>query len=200
MCQNINCINNGGKIKILKLFAVICLMGMTSAAALAADETITLGPARISLDVGSIGSYVVEKGDVVSMDHEKPRFQYEIAPANIKIDDTSAQVMLEVHQMSASEPLDSSISEKDQATGIEHCIEKSDMMPVGEDMRTEAYTIDDHQGVLVTINSDPNNPLYIVAWSPDQKDGSGTIVCLIGSDLAWETTKKIFDSVSSTVP
>ncbi len=185
--------------KILKLLAVFCLIGMTFVTALAKDETITLGSASISLDLGSIGSYAVEKGDVVSMDHKKPRFQYEIAPASIKVDGTSDQVMLEVHQMSASEPLDSPISGKDQATGIEHCIERSDMMPVGEDMFTEAYTIDGHQGVLATINSDPENPLYIAAWSPDQKDDTGTIVCLIGSDLPWETTKKIFDSVSSTV-
>ncbi len=66
-------------------------------------------------------------------------------------------------------------------------------------MKTEAYNIDDNQGILATINSDPNNPLYIVAWSPDQKDGTGSIVCLIGSDLPWETTKKIFDSVSLIV-
>jgi hypothetical protein len=52
---------------------------------------------------------------------------------------------------------------------------------------------------LATINSDPENPLYIAAWSQDQKDDAGTIVCLIGSDLPWETTKKIFDSVTSTV-
>jgi len=186
-------------LKILKLLAVFCLIGMTFVTALAKDETITLGSASISLDLGSIGSYAVEKGDVVSMDHKKPRFQYEIAPASIKIDGTSDQVMLEVHQMSASEPLDSPISGKDQATGMEHCIERSDMMPVGEDMLTEAYTIDGHQGVLATINSDPENPLYIAAWSPDQKDDAGTVLCLVGSDLPWETTKMIFDSVSSTV-
>ncbi|VVB69066.1 Uncharacterised protein [uncultured archaeon] len=196
MRQNINCIDDGGKIKILKLFAVICLMSMTSATVLAADETITLGPASISLDLGNIGFYVVEKGDVVSMDHERPRFQYEIASANIKID-ASDKVVLEVHQMSTPERLDSPISRRDQATGIEHCIERSDMMPVTGDMKTEAYTIDGHQGVLATINNDPNNPLYVAAWSPDQKDGTGTIVCLIGSDLPWEMTKKIFNSVSS---
>ena len=66
-------------------------------------------------------------------------------------------------------------------------------------MKTESYTIDGKQGILATINIDPKNPKYIVAWSPDQKGQTGTIVCLIGSDLPWETTKKIFDSVSSTV-
>ncbi len=198
MRKNINCIDgSSSKTKILKLFAVFCLLSMASATALAADETITLGPARISLDLGNIGSYVVEKGDVVYMDHEKPRFEYEIAPANIKTN-TSENVMLEVHQLSASEPLDSPISRRDQVTGIEHCIERSDMMPVKGDVKTETYTIDGHQGVLATIDSDPNNPLYIAAWSPDLKDGTGTVVCLIGSDLPWETTKKIFDSVSSS--
>ena len=67
--------------KILKLLAVFCLIGTTFVTALAADETITLGTASISLDLGNIGSYTVEKGGVVSMDHKKPRFQYEIAPA-----------------------------------------------------------------------------------------------------------------------
>lgn len=184
---------------ILKLLAAICLIGMTSLTALAANETIALGPAIISLDLGGIGTYTVEKGDVVSTDHEKPRFQYEIAPANIKIDGTSDQVMMEVHQLSTSEPMNSPISRKDQVTGIEHCIERSDIIPVGEEMKTETYTIDGHQGILATINSDPENPLYIAAWSPDLKDDTGTIVCLVGSDLPWETTKKIFDSVSSTV-
>jgi hypothetical protein len=186
-------------LRIFNLIAVVCLMGMTCATALAANETITLGPASISLDLGSIGSYAVEKGDVVSMDHEKPRFQYGIAPATVKIDGTSEQVMLEVHQMSASEPLGSPISRKDQITGIEHCIEKSDIMPVGEEMKTEEYTIDGHQGILATVNSDPEKPLYIAAWSPDQNDDAGTIVCLVGSDLPWETAKKIFESVSSKV-
>jgi hypothetical protein len=199
MHQNINCTDGGGKIKILKLFAIFCLISMTSATALAADDAITLGPVSISLDLGGVGSYAVEKGDVVSMDHEKPRFQYEIVPASIKINDISDQVMLEVHKMSTSEPLDSPISGRDQTTGIEHCIERSDMMPVKGDMKTEAYTVDGHQGVLATINCDLENPLYIVAWSPDRKDGTGAILCLIGSDLPWETTKKIFDSVSSTV-
>jgi hypothetical protein len=70
---------------------------------------------------------------------------------------------------------------------------------VGEDMKTENYTIDGHQGLLATINKDPENPLYIVAYSPDLRDGSGRTVCIVGSDLPWETTKSIFDSVSTNV-
>jgi hypothetical protein len=200
--MNINGKNTGYQMKtlrILNLIALVCLIGMTCATALAADETITLGSTSISLDLGGIGSYAVEKGDVVSTDHDKPRFQYEIAPATVKIDGASEQVMLEVHQMSASEPLSSPISRKDQITGMEHCIEKSDIMPVGEEMKTEEYTIDGHQGILATVNSDPEKPIYIAAWSPDQNDDAGTIVCLVGSDLPWETTKKIFESVSSKV-
>jgi len=184
---------------ILRLFIALCLMSLASTVALAASETINFGPASISLDLESIGSYTVEKGAPSSMDHKRPDFLYEIIPASITSDSFSNQVSLEVHQMSMSVPLYESISKKNTATGLEHCIEKSEMMPVGEDMKTENYTIDGHQGLLATINKDPENPLYIVAYSPDLRDGSGRIVCIVGSDLPWETTKSIFDSVSTNV-
>jgi hypothetical protein len=179
---------------MMRLIVALCLISMTSAIAIATDETITLGSTSISLDLGTLGSYYVEKGNPSSEDHKKPDFQYEIIPASIRIDGTSKQVQIEVHKMSMSEPLESPISHKDPASGLEHCIEKSNMIPVGEDIQTEPYTIDGQQGLLATINSDPENPFYIAAYSPDNKSGSGTIVCIIGSDLPWETTKSIFDS------
>jgi hypothetical protein len=39
---------------------------------------------------------------------------------------------------------------------------------------------------MATINSDPKNPRYIVAYSPDEENGSGSTVCVIGSDFSWE--------------
>jgi hypothetical protein len=72
----------------LKLLAMLCLMNLTSTIALAANEEITLGPAMISMDLGRIGFHTVEKGDIISMDHKKVDFRYEIIPANIKIEGT----------------------------------------------------------------------------------------------------------------
>ena len=183
--------------KMMRLIAALCLLSMTSAIGIATEETIKFGSASISLDLGTLESYYVEKGDPSSEDHKKPDFQYEIIPASIRIDGTSKQVQIEVHKMSMSEPLESPISNKDPANGLEHCIEKSNMIPVGEDILTEPYIIDGQQGLLATINSDPENPFYIVAYSPDIKSGLGTIVCIIGSDLPWDTTKSIFDSVET---
>jgi hypothetical protein len=105
--------------------------------------------------------------------------------------------MLEVHKMSALEPLDSPISKGDQSTGIEHCIERSSMMPVGREMTMEDYEIDGHKGILATVEGDLNNPLYILGWCLDEQDGTGSIISIVGSDLSWETTKGIFDSISS---
>jgi len=99
--------------------------------------------------------------------------------------------------MSNSEPLVDSISNMDSASGLEHCMERSNLLPVGEDIQTEPYMIDGYQGELATFNGDPENPLYIVAYSPDQKDGSGSLVCIISSDFSWETTKSLFDSVKT---
>jgi hypothetical protein len=172
------------------------MIGIASPIAFAANETITLGPTAISVDLGTIGSYNIEKGDAISMDHKKVGFLYEIIPANIEIEGTSDRVMLEVHELSASQPLDNPISERDSSTGIEHCIARSGMMPVGRDMTTKEYRVNGNKGVLATIENGPNNPLYIIGWCPDQKEGAGSVVCIIGSDLPWETTKQIFDSIS----
>jgi hypothetical protein len=61
----------------------------------------------------------------------------------------------------------------------------------------EQYTIDGMEGILATVDQGEKNPLYIVAYGPDQKDGSGTIVCIVGSNFPWETTKSIFDSIKA---
>jgi len=197
--------------KIGNLLVMLFLIAATPAIAIASGETITLGPATISLDLENIGPYTIEKESVISTDHEEKdiRFQYEIIPANIIIDDTSGQITLEVHQMSTSEPMDEPISKKDQSTGIEHCIQKSNMMPGGQEMTMKEYEVDGYDGVLATIENDSNNPLsalgltesndplYVLGWCLDQKDGAGSVVCVIGSDLPWETTKEIFDSISS---
>jgi hypothetical protein len=185
--------------KTMRLLAAFCLISMTAAIATATDETIELGSARISMDLSRLGSYSIEKGDPSSMDHKKPDFQYEITPVRINVEGTPDKVQLEVHQMSMLEPLEGSISNKDPASGLEHCIERSSLVPVGEDIQTEPYTIDGHQGELATLNSDPENPLYLVAYSPDQKDGQGTIVCIVSSDFSWEATKQLFDSIKTEV-
>jgi hypothetical protein len=39
--------------------------------------------------------------------------------------------------------------------------------------------------------------MYIDAYSPDQKDGSGTIVCIVGSNFPRQTIKAIFDSIEA---
>jgi len=215
------------RIKIL--IAVLCLMSTNWAVAIAADETIELGTARISLDLGSLGPFSVEKGETTSMVHKEPDFQYDITSANIKVDGSSHLVQIEVHRLSQSEPLLSPISNEETAgnkgkigeyvrkltdylpgstsnnvppkreniSGLEHCMEKSNMVPQGEAIQTENYTIDGRQGCMATIDSDPEIPRYIVAYSPDAQSGSGTTVCIIGSDFPWEDTEKLLDSVKT---
>lgn len=188
---------------IRTLLVVLCLMGLTAAVALASGETVELGPLSISLDLSIAGAHSIENEQSSELEHNYDRegsdFSYSIFPATASYDGSSSKVMIEAHQMSEPQNLNEQISGKEQISGLEHCIEQSEMMPRRPDYQSEAYTIDGHEGILATVNTGDTNPLYIAAYSPDESDGSGSIVCIIGSDFPWETTKSIFDSVSAQV-
>jgi hypothetical protein len=108
-------------------------------------------------------------------------------------------VLFEIHDLSILQPLDTPISKKDTLTGLEHCLEQADMMPRRMEMQMKPYTIDGHEGILATIDRGKENPLYIVAYSPDLEAGSGTVVCIVGSSFPWETTQSIIDSIEAQV-
>lgn len=209
---------------IKMLIVVLCLLSTSWAVATAANETIELGPVSISLELDRLGSFSLEKAETYSMVHKKPDFQYDITSASINMQ-ASHLVQIEVHQMSMSEPLNSPISKeepgknylqtltaylpdsvtnkepprREDISGLEHCMEMSKIIPVGEHIQTESYTIDGQQGLIATINSDPKKPRYFVAYSPDEQSGSGTIVCIIGSDLQWEETERLFNSLQISI-
>jgi len=185
------------------LLGALCLIGLITAVAFASGEAVDLGPLSISLDLSIAGAHSIETEQSSELMHNYDRqgsdFQYTIYPATVSYDGSSSKVMIEAHQMSETQKLDDQISGKEQISGLEHCIEQSEMMPRRPDYQSEAYTIDGHEGILATVNTGDANPLYIAAYSPDESDGSGSIVCIIGSDFPWETTKSIFDSVSAQV-
>jgi hypothetical protein len=193
------------------MLVAFCLIGLAITAILASDETVLLasgepmqlGPANLSLNLSLAGSYVLEKGEISELEHDYDKqntdFQYFIYPAKATYEGTTDQVLIEVHEMSISRPLDEQISGKRQISPLEHCIEQSDMMPRRADYEAKSYTIDGHEGILLTINAGENDPSYVAAYSPDEKDGFGSIICIIGSDFPWETTKSIIDSVKTQI-
>ena len=187
--------------KSLNLLVALCLMGLTTTISLASSETVDLGPAKVSLDLASAGAYTVKNGESSELEHNHDSkisdFQYSIYSATVTFEGTSNQVMIEVHKMSASEPLDKQISKKRTISVLEHCIEQSDMKSRRADYDTKSYTIDGHEGILVTVDTREKNPLYIAAYSPDEEDGSGSIICIVGSNFPWETSKSILDSVNT---
>lgn len=184
------------RIKIL--LTVICLMSIAIAVALANGETIELGPASITMGLEELGAYDIVMGERTSTEHKDPDFVYEIIPLSIQIDGIDEMVQIEVHRMSTTEPLDGPISGKHQESGLEHCIERSYLVPVGEDIDTKAYEIDGQQGLIATIE-DGGDSQYIVAYSPDQENGSGSIVCIVASRFPWETTEELFRSIKTEV-
>lgn len=179
-----------------------CLFSLITASTVAAGETVSLGPASVSIDLKGIGSCAVELGDSYELDHDHDRmssdFQYIIYPAKITFDGSSNQVEIEVHKMSVAQSLDAPIP-KGMLSGMEHCLEQADMMPRRAEVQMQPYTIDGHEGVLATTDSGDENPIYIAAFSPDQEDGSGSIVCIVGSSFPWETTKSIISSIKVQV-
>lgn len=184
-----------------RLLVAICLMCMAATTSLASIDAVDLGPASVSLDLSIGGSYSIKTGEITELEHDYDKmtsaFQYSIYPATATYEGISNQVTIEVHEMSQSRSLDEQISGKRQISALEHCLEQSDMMPRRADYETESYTIDGHEGILATIDTGGDNPLYIAGFSPDESNGSGSIVCFIGSDFPWETTKSIFESVSA---
>lgn len=184
---------------ILKLIAALCLISMTLATALAANETVELGPAKISMDLQGLGSYKVVKDSPSTLTHSFGgyTFSYGIFPASIRFNNTTNQILLDVHQMSNPQPLNAPVPQLNAMTGMEHCIQLSGMLPPSKDTKKEPYTIDGQEGLLLTISRDQNVPVYIAAYSPDLKDGSGKTAVIVGSDFPWNTTKGIFESVKT---
>lgn len=195
-----------------ELFVVVSLLCLMLTpllvSATGAKETVGLGPARISMDLSAMGNYRVEKEDPSSEDHKfgNYSFSYTLYPASIMNADSSTKVKIEVHEMEKPEPLNQKIPdlsepvpELDDGKGLTHCVAQSALLPKSKDVRKETYTIDGSDGIMATAYRDSAEkvPVYIVAWSPDQKDGSGKIICIISSDLPWGATKALFDSVNT---
>lgn len=183
------------------LLSAICLMFLTANISLASNENVDLGPASISVDLSIAGPYSIEKGESIESEHDyeknAPQFQYSIYPATVTYEGTSNEVLIEVHKISQSQLLDEQISGRRQISALVHCLEQSEMMPRRSEYQTESYTIGGLEGILATVDAGSDNPLYIAAFSPDESNGSGSTICFIGSDFPWETTKKIFESVSA---
>jgi len=183
------------------LFTVICLLGLTASLAQASDENVMLGAANVSLDLSLAGSYVLDNGESSELRHDYDRknidFQYLIYPATASYEGTSDKILIEVHEMSISRPLDEQIRGKRQISGLEHCLEQSDMMPRRAEYQTEPYNIDGHEGILATVDVGEDEPFYVAAYSPDEVNGSGSIVCIVGSEFSWDITESIFKSVST---
>jgi hypothetical protein len=184
-----------------KLEVAICLLGMIWSILIVpvASETVEIGPMIITIETESIGSYSVIKDTSSLLDHKKPDFTYEIYSASLTFNDRPNQLLIEVHQMSKSNSLDSPISNKDKITALEHCLERSNLRSPVDDVQNEPYVVDGHKGIFSTVNKDHENPLYIIAFSPDQENDAGSIICIIGSDFPRDITKNIFDSIEIQV-
>jgi hypothetical protein len=145
---------------------VICSI---SAVSLASGETVDLGLAKISIDLESLGSYSVEEGSHSSMDHHEREasFKYTIYPATVNFDGTSNQAFFEVHQLSAPQSLETSISRKGSSVGLEHCVEQSNVIAVLMELQTNPYQINGRDGLLSTVSEDRKDPLYLAAFSHD---------------------------------
>lgn len=174
------------------------MTGTDSMAAPAAD-VVDLGPARISMNLQGIGQYKLAKDDPSTMNHNYGGygFTYQAFQASIASDNTSNQALIEVYQMSVPEPLDVSIPLLNTKTGLEHAVEKSDIMPPGRDIQRQPYYIDGQKGIAMTVNNGQREPVYVAAYSPDMQNGFGKVIIIIASNFPLDTTKQIFESLKT---
>jgi hypothetical protein len=180
------------------LLIPLCVLCLTAATAFAADTSIELGPVSITMNLDAMDDYKIEKGSSYSDNHPGKgyEFSYQIYPASISNSSTHDLVKIEVHQMDAKQSLYTAVPRmEDSSNGVEHCIRQSALLPMLANTNQELYTIDGHEGLLIMVDEGGDEPRYIAAYSPDQENGSGTIVCIISSDLPWDATDELFRSV-----
>jgi len=188
--------------KIRNMFSALFLVGLMTTMSIAIGETVELGPANVSLELSGAGSYRVEAEESSELEHKHgknvPEFKYFIYPSTVSFDGTSNRVIIEIHKMSGpSKALNEQIQGRRAISALEHCIEQANIIPRRSEYEAKSYTIDGHEGILATVDAGEKNPLYIAAYSPDEINGSGSIICIIGSEFPWNTTKSIFDSVKT---
>jgi len=168
---------------IISLFCCIVICSFAPAGA----QTVTLGQASISLDLDLMGEHQVQIEDPLEDFHKSPKekFYYTIYPATVTSD--AGQIILELHVLEEALEVDSWL--------LEHCIEESDLAPY--EMQSEPMTFDGHSGVLVKGFSDSggNDPRYLASFSPDGDSGWGKIFLIVGSDLPWDSSAAIFDTL-----
>jgi hypothetical protein len=90
-----------------------------------------------------------------------------IYSATVNFDGTSNQAFVDVHQLSALQLLETLISRKCSSTGLEHCMEQSNMVAGLMELQINPYQINGHDGLLSSVSEDRKDPLYLAAFSPD---------------------------------
>jgi len=164
----------------------VCLICTTLMAAVSA-EGISLDPVTVNLDLGDLEDYTIDEGDAIETSHcERPIFDYTIYPVTIESDD--GQIELEVHEL--EEPMEIT------TWVLEHCILTAGFPSLTEEYEGsgEIFSIDGHDVVMVTAN-DGDKTVYGAVYSPDEDGGWGSLFFLISSDLPWDVTETIFESV-----
>jgi len=179
------------------LLIPLCVLCLTSMTALAASDSIELGPVNLSMDLMAMGNYKIEKESPYSEDHPGKGydFSYQISTAKVSSSSTQDLVQIVVHQMDAQESLNSAVPRLKGSSGLEHCVMESGLLSKRAKADKEPYTIDGRECLLIKVDEGGDEPRYIAAYSPDQEIDSGTIVCIISSDLPWDATNGLFQSV-----
>jgi hypothetical protein len=180
------------------LLIPLCVLCLTAMIAFADGTPIELGPVNIAINLGVMDNYKIERGSSYSDNHpgEGYDFSFQIYPVSISNSSTQDLVKIEVHQMDAKQSLNTTVQQlEDSSSDLEHCVRQSALLPMLANTNQELYTIDGREGLLMMVDEGEDEPRYIAAYSPDQENGSGTIVCIISSDLPWDATNELFQSV-----
>lgn len=177
----------------MKKFEILGLSIMLFAgfAAIAAAEDLTLGTAQISLDTSGLGDCSVDTGDPIDDYHDSPRcdFGYTLYPSTISSED--GRITLELFQLDQTCDVTQDL--------LEHCVSESDLAPYGTEV--EPFTVNGHAGIMAKGYADEaqTKTLYVAAFSPEGDSGPAKTFMIVGSDLSWDLTSSILDSLEVAV-
>jgi len=171
------------KFRKLGLTFLICTALMAAVSA----EEISLGPVTVNLDLEVLEGYTIDVGDAIEASHcKRPEFDYMIYPVTIESDDS--QIELEVHEL--DEPMEMT------PWVLEHSLITAGLPSLTPKLEGAgaSFTVDGHDAILVTAK-DGDKTAYGAIYSPDEGEGWGRLLFLISSDLPWDVTEIVFESI-----
>lgn len=153
-------------------------------------EIMPLGPMNISFNMAMAPEPYVITGDSFST-------TYVLGDKNVT--DTvypmtlghRKNILIQLHHLDVDADVGSN--------NIESLLSWFEFVPSGWSIESQPLKIDGHQGTMVNATSPSYAKIYLAGYSPDEVDGEGQVLLLMGARMCFHCSKYFFQSVRMNV-